>query len=311
MIKDIIGTEGPIQMTMLVKSSARGISTSGSPYLSVIFQDKSGSIEAKMWSITENDELLCTPGQVLLVEGTVTMYRGHPQIRIEDIQPVESSHINYEKLIPTAPLSTEELKKRVYDYVDLIEDKEIKEITHHIIKEREEEYFSYPAATTVHHAFMGGLAFHSLTICSDALKIATNYPQLNKDYLISGSLLHDIGKLVELSGYIATNYTLEGNLLGHLQIGAMILNDAAKKVKINEEKLILLSHIIVSHHGKAEYGAIKPPMTLEAYVMHNLDDLDSKMEMLSSTLENVEPGEFSKKIPWMDNISFYKDKNRM
>ena len=158
---------------------------------------------------------------------------------------------------------------------------------------------------------MGGLAFHSLTICSDALKIATNYPQLNKDYLISGSLLHDIGKLVELSGYIATNYTLEGNLLGHLQIGATILNDAAKKVKINEEKLILLSHIIVSHHGKAEYGAIKPPMTLEAYVIHNLDDLDSKMEMLSSTLENVEPGEFSKKIPWMDNISFYKDKNRM
>lgn len=307
MIKDIIGEEGPIQMTFLIKSAVKALSSSGSPYLSFIFQDKSGTIEARMWQITEQDELLCVAGQVVSVEGIISTYKGHPQIRVEEINPVDSSSIIWEKYIPSAPLSTETLKEKVKEYIELIEDKEIKDLTENVIFSHEEDYFRFPAATTVHHAFLGGLAYHSLTICDDAIKIAKNYSILNKDYLIAGGLLHDIGKIVELTGYIATNYTTAGNLLGHLSIGANMVYEEGKKLKITEEILITLVHIIVSHHGKPEFGAIKMPMTPEAYVIHLLDDLDAKMEIFTQSFAQTEKGSFSKKIPWLENISAYKD----
>lgn len=310
MIKDIIDQEGPVQLTLLVKNVTRALSSSGVPYLSITFQDKSGIIDAKMWQISENDELLAVPGQVLLVDGVVSNYKGHPQIKVEEIEPVDLKNVNIEKLIPSSPIPIDELKKKVYEYIDLINDEEIKKLTLKVIKDREEDYFTYPAAAVIHHAFLGGLAYHSLNICSDAIKIANNYEFLNKDYLISGSLLHDVGKLIELSGYIATNYTLPGNLLGHLELGSMIVFNTGKELKVTSEKLYTLNHIIVSHHGKPEYGSIKFPMTPEAYVVHSLDDLDAKMEVLTNAFEQTQVGEFTKKIPWMDNVSFYKDKSK-
>lgn len=310
MIKDFIDQEGPVQINLLVKSVVRGISTSGSPYLAITLQDKSGTIEARKWQIDENDEQLAVPGQVLLIDGVISTYKGHPQIRIDDMEPVDQKNISYEKLIPSSPTPIVEMKKKVKDYLELVKDDDLKKLTTKLIFDHEEDYFTFPAAVSVHHAFLGGLAYHSLNICNDAIKMAENYPLLNRDYLICGSLLHDIGKLLELSGYIATNYTLAGNLLGHLDIGSIILYNEGKKLNIDEEKLLTLSHIIVSHHGKPEFGAIKTPLTPEAYIIHSLDDIDAKMEILSQAFEQTLPGEFTKKIPWMDNLAFYKDKSK-
>ena len=310
MIKDILNQEGPIQMTLLVKSATRGISSSGSPYLSITFQDKSGTIEARKWQIDESDEQLVTPGQVLTVEGVISTYKGHPQIRVDDLSPVDLKNINYEKLIPSAPIPIDEIKKEIYAYISKINDNEIKTLVEAVINKFEKDYFTFPAACSVHHAFLGGLAYHSLCICNDAYKLAENYSLLNPDYLIAGSLLHDIGKVLELSGYIATNYTLAGNLLGHLDLGSIVLYSEGKKLNMDEEKLLTLSHIIVSHHGKPEFGAIKTPITPEAYVIHSLDDVDAKLEILASAFSQTEAGEFTKKIPWMENIAFYKDKSK-
>ena len=307
MIKDLINYEGVVNENFMVRNVIKGIASNGNQYFSFTLQDSSGLIDAKMFSNTESLTPDMFPsGSIVHINGTVSPYKGHSQIKIIDIDVVEEQNINFSKYIPDSPVKREKLIEDLHSYINSIEDKEIREITSALINDNFEKYTTYPAASTIHHAFFGGLMYHSLSMCSLALKLLESYPFLSRDYLVAGALLHDIGKIVELSSAINPAYTIEGNLLGHINIGYSMLQNKGKELKTSEEKLNVLSHIILSHHGKPEFGSSKVPQIMEAYVIHVLDNLDSKMNLLENNLTTTEENNFSAKILAFDNIAFYK-----
>ena len=306
MIKDFAGQEGPVNGIFMIKQATEAVSNSGTHYLSLTLQDTSGSIDAKKWAIEDGDVTLCTPGSLIRINGMASVYRGHPQLKINDLEPVELSEVDISKYVPMAPTPIEEMKKTLDSYIELIEDKELHDLTKKVISDRYEKYTTYPAAVTVHHAFVGGLMYHSLSICSMALKTVEQYPELSRDYLVAGSLLHDIGKTVELSGATATSYTEEGNLLGHISLGAMIVYSTGKELHVQDEKLTVLTHMILAHHGEYDFGSPKEPMTAEAFVLHELDELDAKLATLKNAYDTTSEGSFTGRIVWMDNQNFYK-----
>ena len=307
MIKDIINYEGAIiSQTFMVKQATRALGTNGAPYLSITLQDNSGTVEARKWNIDNYDLEVFTVGKLVKINGMMQNYRNHPQLKINDAEGVSEAEVDLAKFVPSAPVPLDELKKTLDEYISLIENEDLKKLTSTIIKENYDKYTTYPAAVTVHHAYLGGLMYHSLSICKMAIATAKAYKYLNKDYLIAGSLLHDIGKTVELSSSQAATYTEEGNLLGHIAIGAMIVNETGKRLKINSEILAVITHMILSHHGKLEFGSPKTPLTAEAFVLHQLDEMDSKLEVISQAYQTTEDGSFTNKITWLDSANFFK-----
>jgi len=306
MIKDLMSTEGPVNEIFLVKQATRATSSNGTPYLSLTLQDASGTVDGKMWQIEDADVQLAQPGALILVRGQVSMYKGHPQVKINTMDPVDEKSVDMAKFIPVAPRPLEEMEKELWADVDQIQDAQLKTLTASLLKEHYDDYVTYPAGVSIHHAYLGGLMYHSLSICALAIQVADHYPFLNKDYLISGSLLHDIGKIQELSGPKASVYTDEGNLLGHITLGAMLVYSEGKKLGTDPEKLDVLTHMILAHHGKPEYGSAKVPMTPEAYVLHSLDDLDAHLEILKNAYALTEDGKFTGKIGAMENGNFFK-----
>ncbi len=314
MIKDIIQAYkengGPVNgQLFMVKSVTKALDSKGSPYLNVLLQDSSGTLEAKKWAVDDVDLYVIVPGSVIRVEGLYQVFKGHPQLKISDVEGVNENEVDMSRFIPSAPYDLGKLKAKLVEYIGLISDDDLRNLTKAVIDDNYQDYTTYPAAVTVHHAYMGGLMYHSLSICAMAIKASDQYQYLKKDYLIAGSLLHDIGKVKELSGYKAVNYTEEGNLLGHIQIGAMMVYSKGKELHIDEEKLLVLTHMILAHHGKPEFGSAKVPMTAEAFVLHMMDELDSKLELLKNAYQGTEEGEFTQKIPWMDSQIFYKPKD--
>lgn len=307
MIKDIIAyPEGPVDAIFMVKAATVATSNSGSPYLSLTLQDISGSIDAKMWSITDADIEICQPGTLVMIHAMASIYRGHPQLKVMDVTSVNTDTVDLSRFIPTAPKPQEEMVEEMNSYLSLIKDTEIKSLTESLIRKSYQDYISFPAAVTVHHAYLGGLLYHSLSICAMAIAIQKHYPELNLDYLVAGSLLHDLGKTKELSSSITASYTPEGKLIGHIVLGAMMIHEEAGKLSVNEEKKMVLIHMILAHHGEYEFGSPKLPATREALVLHSLDDLDAKMECLKNAYELTSEGDFTQKIQWMENGIYYK-----
>ncbi len=308
MIKDILGREGNVNEIFMVKQATEAVSNNGNHYLSLTLQDSSGTIDAKKWTIEAGDVEITTPGSLIRVNGMASVYRGHPQLKINEMDAVDKNSVDMGKYVPVAPIPLDDMIKKLDEYIGMIKDKELHDLTKYILDTYHEEYISYPAAVTVHHAYRSGLLFHSLSICKMAIHVQEQYTYLNRDYLIAGSLLHDIGKTKELSSDSTPTYTSEGNLLGHISIGAMIVYEAGEKMKVSKEKLDVLVHMILAHHGEYEFGSPKLPATAEAYVLHSLDDLDAKLECLRLAYEKTNEGEFTGKIIWMENSSFYKPK---
>lgn len=306
MIKDILQMEGQVDGIFMVKSQTKATSNNGSAYLSLILQDCSGTVDAKMWQIEDIDIELTTPGSLIRVDGLMTIYKGHPQLKVMAVEGVHPMDVDLSKYIPTAPESSESMKEKLALFIDKIQDKELHDFVKKLIHQNYEAYTTYPAAVSVHHAYFGGLLYHSLSICQMAIQMKKHYPELSLDYLIAGSLLHDIGKTKELSSATAASYTSEGNLLGHISLGAMMVDELARKENLTLEKREVLVHIILSHHGEPEFGSAKLPATREAFVIHVLDDLDAKIEILKTPYEATKEGDFTQKVTWFDNRLFYK-----
>ena len=209
-----------------------------------------------------------------------------------------------------SPISLKDAEDEIKGYVNKIDNKVIKEITKALIDKYYDKYFIYPAASKLHHAYVGGLAHHCIGMLKFADGFILNYPYLNKDLVYAGILLHDIGKVIELSGVVDTTYSLKGQLIGHLVIGAMEIEQMAKKLGYEAtEEALLLEHMLLSHHGLPQFGAAKKPMTPEALVLWYIDTIDSKFRVLGEELEKTKPGEFSEGIAVLDKIKVYKSKN--
>lgn len=307
-IKDIIKTGGRFDGPLLVKTADKGIAANGVEYYNINFQDVTGTLNGKKWTVEKGDAELLQPGSIINVSGNVFQYRGHPQLKVEELFKADSQDYNPADFYLSCPIEDEKLFKRVDELIDMIEDDDIKNLTRAIIKENNDKYMTYPAAVSVHHAYRCGIVYHSICICNMALDVCKNYPQLNRDYLIAGSLIHDIGKTREMNGVMASSYTFEGNLLGHISIGASIVMETGEKINTPKDKVTILTHMVLSHHGKPEYGSAVIPQTPEAYVLHILDDLDSKMNILDNALSSVDVGDFSQRIPYLDGKAFLRTK---
>ncbi|WP_027724980.1 3'-5' exoribonuclease YhaM [Tuberibacillus calidus] len=303
-------TEGdPVNHFLMIKSATRSVASTGKPFMTLILQDISGDIEAKLWDATPEDEATYVGEAVVKVEGEITSFRGKKQLRIRDIRlATERDPYQLSDLVPTAPISAAELTEKITQYIFEIKNAAMQRITRALVKKHQKAFFEYPAAMKNHHEYVSGLAYHVVSMLDLAKAIASLRPELNTDLLYAGIILHDMGKVIELSGAGATTYTLEGKLLGHISIMVNEIADMAKTLEIEGEEVILLQHMILSHHSKGEWGSPKPPLLMEAEVLHMIDNLDAKLNMMHRALEQTKPGEFTERLYAMDNRSFYKPK---
>ena len=303
-LRDFIDRECRIDVAIVINVT-EGKSSKGSKYLSLTLQDSTGTIEAKKWEVSSSDEATLALKKVVTVEGYPLIYNGSQlQFKIIDVEPVLS--YKEEDLILSSPVDRKELINQFMDYVNNIEDADIKTIINEVVLNKYDKLLLHPAAKTNHHEYAGGLLHHEVSMLNLAKQIAALYPCINKDLLYGGIILHDLGKIIELSGPIATEYTLKGKLLGHISIIQTDILAAAEKYNIDSEVVTLLQHMVLSHHGKLEYGSPVLPLTLEAEVMYLIDNMDSKIVMINKALKDVEIGGNSARVMGLDGRSFYK-----
>ena len=292
----------------LVVSFTKLTSTNGNQYANIELQDKTGKIEGKKWSIDSEDIYVFTPGNIVSINGEVLLYKGNLQVKIYSGRELDKRAIDLSKFLIQSDYSLENLKERFNSLLNEIEDEEINNLVKTIFAKYEREIFSYPAAKTNHHNYLRGLITHSISMAEIASFVGSKYDNINLDILIAGALLHDIGKIIELSGPEITTYTTEGQLLGHISIGFSMLKDECNKLNITKEKATQLQHIVLSHHGKFEYGSPVLPATKEAILLSMIDDMDAKMELADNVLENVNEGEFSPRVFAFNDRCLYKPK---
>lgn len=292
----------------LVATCSKGVSVSGSSYLNIILQDASGTIEAKLWNAGEDDSILFTPGNLLLVDGDVLKFKDKLQLKISSASYIDPSFEDLTLYVPVSPFTLDELKEKYNKLHDKIKDKELLSVLDDLYKTHFEDIFNYPAAVRNHHAYSRGLITHALSVAEICDFFCDHYEGLNRDLMLVGALLHDIGKIVEFSSPLIPKYTTEGNLIGHIQIGYFAVSEACRKLKIDEQKRLLLEHIILSHHGHHEFGSPVLPMTREALLVSFADDIDAKENFIEKTLDDTVEGEFTNRLFQLDDRQLYKPK---
>ncbi len=286
----------------------------GSKYLDILLGDSSGEIVARMWGCSPEDEVQLVKNILVKVKGNVVEWQGKKQVKIEKIRPViDEDGVNINEFIPVAPISSEDMYDDLFQYVKKIEDKKIREMVQLIIAESGERLLTHPAAVQNHHAIRSGLLYHTLTMLQAGEKISEIYTFLDKNLLFAGIILHDISKIDELDANklgLATEYTGEGQLLGHIIQGIKRIEKAAHKVGLDEESSILLQHMVLSHHYEPEFGSPKKPMIPEAEVLHYLDILDARLYDMQKALGEIQPGEFTDKVWVLNNRKLYKNQKK-
>lgn len=292
---------------VLIKEANRGVASNGKPFLTLILRDSTGEIDAKLWDVTKEDESLFVAEKIVRLSGEINQFRGKAQLKVLSLRPAQpTDDVHVTDFIEKAPVEKEELMEKLTEAIFEMKNPAMQRIVRAFVKRYQDALLTYPAATKNHHEYVSGLAHHIVSMIALAKELHQLYPQLNKDLLYAGVILHDLGKLKELSGVITTSYTIEGKLLGHIPMMVEEIGHVARELQIEGEEVLILQHLVLSHHGKAEWGSPKPPLVREAELLHLIDLIDAKMNMLNRSLEKVKPGEFTERIFALDNRSFYK-----
>jgi 3'-5' exoribonuclease len=260
----------------------------GEPYLALTLSDRSGQIEAKMWDNVAD----CIDGfeqdHFVKVKGLINKYNQRFQLTIHKLRRLEESEIEFADYLPKTTKDIEELWRTLNEFVSGFNDPYLKALVRAFTDDPDiaAAYRCAPAAKTLHHAYIGGLLDHVVSLFRSCDLICRNYPQVNRDLLMTGAFLHDIGKIHELTYNRAFSYTTRGQLLGHMIIELEMLQAKLQLVPgFPDELKTLVEHLIISHHGEYEFGSPKLPMFPEALLLHYLDDLDSKMESMRAQFE--------------------------
>ena len=296
-----------IEGQFLLGSVSKGVNANGGSYFSVELRDASGQITAKKWDATLDDEQIFVTGNVISVIGETNKYRDALQLKILSAEVVPLDEIDVDRFVKAPPISKEELINKFNNYVKSVKNEDCQKLLKYMINKFDDKLYNYPAAVSIHHEYSSGLLVHSLTMADIAAMLCPIY-DADYDLVITGCLLHDMGKIIELEGPIVYKYSLEGKLLGHISIMCAEIRKAAEELKITSEVPVLLEHMVLSHHGQQEFGSPVMPLTKEALLLSLIDNLDSKMVVVSKATEDLEPGSFSTKVFPLDNRSFYKPK---
>lgn len=284
-----------IHTTFLAKNKTLLTDKKGNPYISLYLSDKSGSVDAKIWDNIERMNNLFESGDIVVVKGQVQLFQNKKQIVIHKIDPIKDDSLKYEDYVGSSARSPEDLLQELLQLVNSVQSAHIQQLILNTLNDPQikEKLLKSPAAKSIHHVKMGGLIEHILSISKLMVFISNQYPQLNFDLLLFGAIYHDLGKIWELEW---TNkgirYTDKGRLVGHLVMSAELVEKKALQILGFPEDLILvLKHIVLSHHGKLEFGSPKVPMMLEAYVVWMIDEFDSRVDSISQFLAQDTYGE--------------------
>ena len=292
---------------LLARSSEQRSSSNGSKYLDMTLCDRTGEINAKMWDGT------VTPpkaGGVVKVRAQVTEYNGRLQLRVNKVREAEEGEYDLSFLVPCAPYPAEQMLKEITDTVDTMKNDVLKKTVSEMLRMAGDRLMYYPAAQRLHHAERSGLLHHTSSMLRTAKAVLQVYSWLDADLLFAGVIVHDLSKIREMKSDEAGNvndYTVEGLLLGHLVRGVTQVREAARRMEIPEdnEYVLLLEHMVISHHGEAEYGSPRPPMFPEAEMLHWIDLVDARMNEMNGIVRRTPAGAFSEKIWSLDRRVYH------
>ncbi len=260
----------------------------GEPYLALTLGDRSGQLEAKMWDNVEEVLDAFEQDDFLKVKGLINKYKQRFQLTIHKLRKLGESEIEFADYLPKTTKNIDELWQTLTNFVATIENPYLRSLVQVFMADAEigAAYRNAPAAKTLHHAYIGGLLDHVVSLFRSCDLMCKNYPQINRDLLLTGAFLHDIGKIHELTYNRSFTYTTKGQLLGHMIIELEMLQAKLPLVPgFPDELKTMVEHMIISHHGEYEFGSPKLPMFPEALMLHYLDDLDSKMEAMRAHFE--------------------------
>ena len=293
----------------LIKTIDRKTNVKGAPYLDMMRCDKKGEISAKLWDYSEITHGAYEAGDLVKVRATVTQFNGADQLRVEKIRKVTlTAGVNISDFVPTAEYSGEMMLGTIMNVIASVEDEELKTLTYALVKDREKDILTWPAAFKLHHAIRGGLLYHTLSILKLAEGVVKLYPSVDKDLLYCGIIVHDLCKIDEFDlnpAGLVSAYSVKGELIGHLVMGAMKIEQKALELGISSEKAMLLEHMVISHHGQPDFGAAVRPMFLEAEILSQLDTLDATVYEITSAVSDVKQGEFTGRMWALDNRKLY------
>lgn len=296
------------EIFLLIKSAEVRVAKNGKKFIAFTFQDKSGQMDGKFWDASNEDIEKYVSGAIVKVSGKRELYQGNPQIRLYKLRLSSLGEPDKaEQFIERAPINKEDMVEELNQTLFEITNAPWNRIVRHLLTKYQKEYFESPAAKRFHHAFHGGLAFHTISMLRLAKVIANQYENINESLLYAGVIIHDLGKVIELTGPVSTEYTLEGNMIGHIVLVDEEISKACAVLKIDEhsEDVVLLKHMVLAHHGKLEFGSPVQPKLREAEILYHIDHLDATINMLDIALNRTEPGTFSERIFGLDNRSFY------
>jgi 3'-5' exoribonuclease len=284
-------------------------SSSNSVYYALSIYDGEDYIDAKIWDISDKKDWVKS-GEVYRVSGKGNEFAGKVQFIITEVHKLtEYEQEDLKKFYKYAKISKEQLEEYIFGYAKRIENQTLSTIVMELINKYFLKYFEFPAAVTMHHNYLSGLAYHVYSMLKLSDTYLQLYPFLNKDLLYAGILLHDIGKVIELSEAKGPEYTKIGNLIGHITITSNEVAIIANKIgATNDDEVIGLQHLILSHHGEMQYGSPKEPMMAEALALYFLDSTDAKMASIESEVESTDEGMYTNPIPSLSRKSLYVPK---
>ncbi len=296
------------EMFVLVKTADVRVAKNNKKFIAFTFQDTSGTIDGKYWDASDEEIGKFKAGKVVNLSGKRETYQGRAQVKILHLRLAQVDEPNQANLyVERAPVKSEDMLEEINQTLFEITNAHWQRVVRHILNKYQQEFYEFPAAKTNHHAFAGGLAYHTVSMLHLAKAICKEYLELNPSLLYAGVILHDIGKVLELSGATSTEYTIAGNLIGHIVLIDEEIAKACQALEIDdqEEDMIVLKHMVLSHHGLLEYGSPVRPKIMEAEVLHQIDTIDASMQMMIGALKQVQPGEYTERIFGLDNRNFY------
>lgn len=293
----------------ILKSAELKMSSNNKMYLDLVFSDKTGSVPAKCWDSSEEDYSVLVLNKLYYVNALVDLWRDALQLKVNKIQLANEEDQKFiDDFAQSAPIKADDMMKELYAYINNINNSEIRSVVNMLVEQVKEQLLYYPAAKSFHHSIKGGLLYHVLRMLHTAEALCKVYEGVNSDLLYAGVIIHDLAKIGELKSNELgiAEYSIEGNLLGHIVMGVTNLDEVGKKVGASDEVMLLLKHMVVSHHYEGDYGSPRKPVFLEAELLHHIDMIDARVYDYQNATESIEAGQFSEPIFSLDRRRVYK-----
>ena len=277
-----------VDSPFLVRDKVMAMAKNGKPYMTLKLVDRTGEVEGRVWDRVDEFNDLFGKDDFIRVKGKASVYLGKMQLVVQEIERLDESRVSLADFLPVSSRDTQVMTAELRQKVDSLRNPHLQGLLKAFLDDTNflQGYCKAPAAKSMHHVYLGGLLEHSLAVADLADDICNRYPELDRDLLVAGALLHDIGKVEELRYVRTFDYTDEGKLLGHIVMGVEMIDEKLRGLENFPRPLaLLLKHLLLSHHGQYEYGSPKRPKTMEAVVLNFIDDLDAKINGVRTHME--------------------------